>query len=151
MADVDGSAVTIGPVASGAGAEYTIGSVNGSGVTSGCILSDGIGPAISGVTPSVGSEIARFEPFEFDVGDADGLKQVIITIKFANISDAFLCYDDEGFHGRFITGSTYTPNSGTIEDPAHFSVVPDGGWFGSVEEIKVNVIDNFGAKSGVDI
>ncbi len=117
----------------------------------GAATGDGLGPVISSVTPSVGSEIARFEPFEFNVGDDDGLKFITVTVKFFHIDDPMLVYDDEGFHGRFLSGSVYTANTGNLLDPSHFSIIPDGGWFGTVEEIKVNALDIFGAKSGIDI
>lgn len=118
---------------------------------------DGLGPVISLVAPPVGllSEdrvTAIHTPVSFRLTDADGIKDVVITVLFEGANEPVVAFDDEGWRGRFAGNSTNsaTPGSGgptTID----FVVFPAGGWRANIEALKINGLDIFGSKEGVDV
>ena len=112
---------------------------------------DGLGPEITNLVPISGSELDRFTPVTFDIGDDDGIKDIVITCQYEGSPDALLVYDDEGFSGQFGNRSTFTANTGDLGDPSSFSILPSGGWPRNVSKLKVNGYDVFGFKTGVDV
>lgn len=123
-----------------------------SSISSGGLVGDGKGPEITNLTPGSGSVLpSRFTPVFFNIGDADGIKDIIITCQYEGSPDALLVYDDQGFSGQFAGRSVFTANTGDLGDPSSFSILPSGGWPRNITALKVNGFDIFGSKTGVDV
>jgi hypothetical protein len=119
---------------------------------------DGLGPVVSLVAPSVGPLAAdyidaRYQPVSFRLYDADGIKDVTITVWLDGLPEPIVAFDDTGWRGRFVglCTNSATPGGGTPPTQIDFVLLPVGGWRHNINAMKINALDVYGAKEGVDV
>lgn len=116
------------------------------------------GPVLSLLSPAPGALAAtlieaRYTPITFRLADTDGIKDVVITVWFDGHPEPIVAYDDTGWRGRFAgpSSASATPGGPTPPTQIDFEVLPIGGWRQNIAAMKINALDIYGRKEGVDV
>ena len=99
---------------------------------------DVISPSVANATPAAGTQLEQFDPIGFDVIDLNsGVTAILVHVEFASRRDREVVYDGTRFQPRFLRASTTT----TIANGLRFSILPNGGWTDSIDEVFVYAVD----------
>jgi len=100
---------------------------------------DSTDPVIGNFVPTVGTEIARTDPIQFDVTDETGLASVYITARYED-GTAECVWDHDSFQARFLAGSSRN----AITDGYRFVIRRAGGWLSTPIILDIVAIDMSG-------